>query len=64
MIAHRLSTLEVCDVRMQLEYGRVIDISTTAAASGADPGTVLAQTLLDVDAENDPAGSPWRPDRQ
>jgi ATP-binding cassette subfamily B protein len=64
MIAHRLSTLEVCDVRMQLEYGRVIDISTTATASGADPGTVLAQTLLDVDAENDPAGSPWRPDRQ
>ncbi len=31
MIAHRLSTLEKCDIRLELERGRVLSISETAA---------------------------------
>jgi ATP-binding cassette subfamily B protein len=31
MIAHRLSTLEICDVRLQLEQGRLVSVKHTAA---------------------------------
>ena len=30
MIAHRLSTLEICDVRIELEHGRVVSLLRTA----------------------------------
>jgi len=35
MIAHRLSTLELCDVRLELEGGRVRELRTVAAGAGS-----------------------------
>lgn len=32
MIAHRLTTLDICDVRIQLEHGRVVSLTRAAAA--------------------------------
>jgi ATP-binding cassette subfamily B protein len=32
MIAHRLSTLEICDVRIQLEHGEVVSLTRTETA--------------------------------
>jgi len=33
MIAHRLSTLDICDVRINVELGQVISVQKTAAPS-------------------------------
>jgi ATP-binding cassette subfamily B protein len=33
MIAHRLSTLEACDAHLQIEQGRILDLTTTSAAT-------------------------------
>jgi ATP-binding cassette, subfamily B, bacterial len=33
MIAHRLSTLDVCDVRLQLERGRLVSCATATPAT-------------------------------
>jgi ATP-binding cassette subfamily B protein len=38
MIAHRLSTLESCDLRLQVEHGRIVDISRTSGRVGLQPG--------------------------
>ena len=38
MIAHRLSTLDRCDIRIQLEHGRIVSLVDRSAAEGAAPG--------------------------
>jgi ATP-binding cassette subfamily B protein len=35
MIAHRLSTLDICDVRLQLEHGRMVEITRRADEAAA-----------------------------
>ena len=35
MIAHRLSTLDVCDVRLQLEHGKLVSCTTAVPARGS-----------------------------
>jgi ATP-binding cassette, subfamily B, bacterial len=37
MIAHRLSTLDICDTRLQLEHGRVVGLEGAGAAPRAWP---------------------------
>jgi len=37
MIAHRLSTLDICDVRMQLEQGRVVSMTRAADLTAPRP---------------------------
>ena len=39
MIAHRLSTLDICDVILHLENGRLIDVQRPKAASNSTAGT-------------------------
>jgi ATP-binding cassette, subfamily B, bacterial len=41
MIAHRLNTLEVCDVRLHLERGRLVPPASTAAKEFAHSATVV-----------------------
>ncbi|HXI71490.1 MAG TPA: ABC transporter ATP-binding protein [Verrucomicrobiae bacterium] len=35
MIAHRLTTLDICDVRIQLEHGRIVSLTRAAASSAS-----------------------------
>ena len=35
MIAHRLSTLDICDVRMQLEHGRLVSLTRASSATAS-----------------------------
>ncbi|MEO7251005.1 MAG: hypothetical protein ABIW30_00170, partial [Arenimonas sp.] len=34
MVAHRLSTLEICDVRLRIEYGRLVESDEPSLVSG------------------------------
>jgi ATP-binding cassette subfamily B protein len=38
MIAHRLTTLDICDVRIQLEHGRIVSLTRAAASQPVNPG--------------------------
>jgi ATP-binding cassette subfamily B protein len=38
MIAHRLTTLDICDVRIQLEHGRIVSLTRAAAAQTVNSG--------------------------
>jgi ATP-binding cassette subfamily B protein len=38
MIAHRLTTLDICDVRIQLEHGRIVSLTHAAAAQTIKSG--------------------------
>jgi ATP-binding cassette subfamily B protein len=38
MIAHRLTTLDVCDVRIQLEHGRIVSLTRANASQPVNPG--------------------------
>jgi ATP-binding cassette subfamily B protein len=37
MIAHRLTTLEICDLRIQLEQGRVVSVAAAKPGSTTVP---------------------------
>lgn len=39
MIAHRLTTLEVCDVRIQLEHGRIVSLTRAEQQPGTTSGS-------------------------
>ena len=58
MIAHRMSTLDVCDARLQLEHGRVVGMTPpeASAARQAPREAATARTL--------PAGAPARRHRK
>lgn len=45
MIAHRLSTLEGCDARLQMEGGRVVDASRVESGDGAEVGHAAGEVL-------------------
>ena len=47
MIAHRLSTLDACDMRIQLEHGRIVSFVDRSGAKGILPGANrLARTVF------------------
>jgi ABC-type lipoprotein export system ATPase subunit len=54
MIAHRLSTLDICDSRLQIEHGRVVEPTPT----GAGPLTPVPREA--VGPARDPADAPAR----
>jgi ATP-binding cassette subfamily B protein len=76
MIAHRLSTLEICDARLQLEHGRVVGVTATdaerrrrargriAAASTSPAGVPARRRAKHVPVPCDPVHHPavraWR----
>ena len=65
MIAHRLSTLEECDRRLEIDHGRIVALSTTAtrAAPRRSPngarGTRRATSTPEAVDEH-PAATAWR----
>lgn len=42
MIAHRLSTLDGCDIRMELDRGRIVGVRPVVPGAGASRGSVLS----------------------
>jgi len=60
MIAHRLSTLEQCDIRLELEHGRIVSIKSTWTSptiAGNDSRIELGDPVFAL-PETDPADLP------
>jgi ATP-binding cassette subfamily B protein len=77
MIAHRLSTLDVCERRLEIEHGRIVDaapagapVAARPALNGAGPRaarTPAASEVIRSGLENHPAVKAWsrlRPSEQ
>jgi ABC-type multidrug transport system ATPase subunit len=58
MIAHRPSTLEICDARLELEHGRVA--AMTQAAAPARPRRKKKHVPVPCDPVDHPAVAAWR----
>jgi ATP-binding cassette subfamily B protein len=77
MIAHRLSTLDVCERRLEIEHGRIVDAAPAGAPVAARPSlngagpraarTPAASEVIRSGLENHPAVKAWsrlRPSEQ
>jgi ATP-binding cassette subfamily B protein len=61
MIAHRTSTLEICDARLELEHGRVVQLKPAAvAAEQARRGRRRGRVPVPCDPVGHPAVEAWR----
>jgi ATP-binding cassette subfamily B protein len=60
MIAHRTSTLQNCDVRLQLREGRLVGVTETAQRNRVQSGMRDAQPVLSDELGDHPAAQAWR----
>jgi ATP-binding cassette, subfamily B, bacterial len=60
MIAHRTSTLQNCDVRLELREGRLVGVTETAQRNPVPSGMRDAQPVMSHEPGDHPAAQAWR----
>jgi ABC-type multidrug transport system ATPase subunit len=60
MIAHRTSTLQNCDVRLELREGRLVDVTENAQGNRVRSGIWDAQPAVSDKLGDHPAAQAWR----